>query len=161
MPRGLNRCMYVVGLSDSWLWTGTTWMMAVFCTECMSCMCAMVCHDPAQIHASCRTGGSAQCFVWTTSICYNCKQSDVTDCSQDILPFPLTLWCLSTTLNITSNLNMSAPLNLGDAWKLGCRNWLVYAQDRGHWWHSYSHAFIRPRNKINFISIVLNTFLRN
>ena len=47
-------------------------------------MGAIVCHDPAQIRAPCRTGGS---FVWTTSICYNCKQSDVIDCSQDILPF--------------------------------------------------------------------------
>ena len=57
-------------------------MLAIFRTECMSCcslhvhtrslllvgvsMGAMVCHDPAQVRASCRTGGSAQCFVRTT-----------------------------------------------------------------------------------------------
>jgi len=31
-----------------------------------------------------------------------------------------------------------------DARKLGCRNWLAAAQDRGHWWHMLEEAKAYP-----------------
>jgi hypothetical protein len=199
MPRGLNRCLEVTGLSDNWMWTDTVWMLAIFCTKCMSCCshkmittsswCQRECYGLPRPSSnsyllSNRWNGSVFCpdnnhflqlqAVWCHRLLPGYPSSFIT-CH----PFLLTLWCPSTTLNITSNLNMSALS--GDARKLGCRNWLRVTRkeadgnvclrrpritqgcraddDKVRW--SYSYAFIRPRNKTNFISTVLNNFLRN
>jgi len=148
MPRGLSRCLEVIGLLDKWMWTGTIWMLLYFEQNVWAAVYCMFTYNdhyfqlvsawllwsvmiqlkfvlPVEQVEVLNVLSGQHPFVTTASSLMSETVPRISFLSIITYhPFLLTLWCPLTTPNITSNLNMSALLKLGDARKLGCRNWL-------------------------------------